>query len=155
MFWSLKHFLPPDMNTRSSKISTYLRCAICAAVALGGPPICDPTEKPSSSDIDSPFVSCWSATRLAIFAEVGCSRGRRERLSTDSFKRQISSLSKYDVLFPLSSTMARSRRVAVLKSVRENPHPVRALGHRGFSVVLLAFNISRVSFYDTRFQGAP
>ena len=53
---------------------TYLRCAICAAVAFCGPPIWDPTVKTSSSDIVPSFVSCWSATRFAIFSVVGCSR---------------------------------------------------------------------------------
>ena len=75
MIWLLKQLQPPDRhNTRNSTISTYLRDAICAAVALCGPPICDPTEKTSSSDIVPSFVSCWSATRFAIFAEVGCGR---------------------------------------------------------------------------------
>lgn len=59
---------PPNNFTQTSKLFTYLRCAICAAVALGGPPICDPTEKTSSSDIAPSFVSCWSAARFAIVA---------------------------------------------------------------------------------------
>ena len=76
MVWLLKTSTPsrPDAHTRNSRISTYLRCAICAAVAFCGPPIWDPTVKTSSSDIVPSFVSCWSATRFAIFAEVGCSR---------------------------------------------------------------------------------
>ncbi len=73
--------LPSDINTRNIKISTYLRWAICAAVALGGPPICDPTEKTSSSGIPPSFVSCWSATRFAIFAEVG--RGQKVKMPLD------------------------------------------------------------------------
>ena len=146
--------LPADMNTRNTKISTYLRCAICAAVALGGPPICDPTEKTSSSDIPPSFVSCWSATRFAIFAEVRC--GQKVKMPLDRFfNPQISSLSDYGVLDAFSSATARLR-VAVLKSVRERPHPVGALCHRDFSVVLAAFTISRSFLCDTRFriQGA-
>ena len=48
---------------------------------------------------------------------------------------------------------ARLTRVAVLKSVREKPHPVGAFRHRTFSVVLPTFTISKIPFCDTRFRG--
>ena len=97
------------MNTRNFKISTYLRCAICAAVALCGPPICDPTEKTSSSDIVPSFVSCWSATRFAILLTWGIG-GTWKGLSTNSFKPQISNQSKYDVLHPFWSAPAKAKK---------------------------------------------
>ena len=50
---------------------THLLAAICAAVALRGPPICDPSEKPSPSDNAPSFVSCVSATRFAMSTSAG------------------------------------------------------------------------------------
>ena len=128
--WLFKQLQPPP-NTRpiiisgTPKLFTYLRCAICAAVALCGPPICDPTVKTSSSDIAPSFVSCWSAARFAIFALAGCSRKAEKAFRLILFQPRESSLSRCLVLNAFSSATGKAKRVARSMSVREKPHPGR------------------------------
>ena len=155
MFWLLKQIcsLPADMNTRNFKFSTYLRCAICAAVALCGPPICEPTEKTSSSDVVPSFVSCWSATLFAIFAMVGYRRNVRNFPPIPlSLKYQIRASMMFSTL-----SEARQQGREDSRGVEERQREA-AFGREGRSVIeasSLFFLLSpspKFPLCDTRFR---